>query len=154
MKKWTLFIAVMTLIGAAYGQDLNDAQFNGRFGERVKTMKITFITNKLELTPTQAEKFWPIYNENQTKQQQLRKSYGGNRNISLMSDDEVERHIERRFELDEKLLNLKKEYFQKLKTAISIRQIANLVKVEREFKTKLLREIQQRKNQRQGNRNG
>ena len=30
--------------------------------ERIKALKVSFITEKLELSATEAEKFWPIYN--------------------------------------------------------------------------------------------
>ena len=33
--------------------------------ERMKAEKIAYLTEKLELTPQEAERFWPVYNENQ-----------------------------------------------------------------------------------------
>ena len=30
--------------------------------ERIKALKVAFITEKLELTESEAQKFWPIYN--------------------------------------------------------------------------------------------
>ena len=35
--------------------------------EDIKAMKIGFITNELNLTPDEAQKFWPVYNEFQKK---------------------------------------------------------------------------------------
>ena len=31
--------------------------------EKYRTEKISFLTSNLELTPTEAEKFWPVYNK-------------------------------------------------------------------------------------------
>ena len=31
--------------------------------ERLESFRIQFITKKLDLTPAEAEKFWPVYNE-------------------------------------------------------------------------------------------
>jgi hypothetical protein len=35
---------------------------NNNWGGQLETMKTTFITTRLQLTPQEAEKFWPIYN--------------------------------------------------------------------------------------------
>lgn len=38
------------------------AQANDRL-ERIKAFKVAFITEKLDLTPKEAQGFWPIYNK-------------------------------------------------------------------------------------------
>ena len=140
-----LFVAAFQI---GLSQEFDDAQFPGQFGERVQAMKVAFMTNKLSLSPEQAEKFWPIYNEYQEKQTQLKRAFRKNKNINLISDDEVEQFINERFKLEEELLNLKKDCYQKLKSAISIRQIANIGKAENEFKATLLKEMQKFRKQR------
>jgi hypothetical protein len=35
---------------------------NNNWNGQLETMKTTFITTRLQLTPLEAEKFWPIYN--------------------------------------------------------------------------------------------
>ena len=40
--------------------------------EKIKTMKIAFITEKLDLSTSEAEKFWPIYNAFDKAQMKLR----------------------------------------------------------------------------------
>src|SRR5690606_1178834 len=37
--------------------------------EKIKSLKVAFITEKLELTPKEAQSFWPIYNEHQSKKE-------------------------------------------------------------------------------------
>ena len=32
-------------------------------GNRLEALKIAYITNKLNLSPEEAQKFWPIYNQ-------------------------------------------------------------------------------------------
>jgi hypothetical protein len=36
---------------------------NGQRQEKIQALKIAFITQKLKLTPAEAEKFWPVYNQ-------------------------------------------------------------------------------------------
>ena len=39
--------------------------------ERLESFRIQFITKKLDLTPAEAEKFWPLYNEQKEASQNL-----------------------------------------------------------------------------------
>ena len=41
--------------------------------ERIRSEKVSFLTDKLELTPTEAQKFWPIYNELEKKRWESQK---------------------------------------------------------------------------------
>ncbi len=145
-----IFLSLVGFLGLnkGFSQDFDDSQLPGRLGERVQAMKVAFITNKLSLTPEQAQQFWPIYNQYQKQETQLKRNFRNGKNINLMSDEEVEQHIDQRFALEEKLLNLKKNCYQELKNVISIRQIANIAKTENEFKAVLLKEIQKHRRQR------
>lgn len=49
--------AVFTLDAGERGQDRRD------WKDAMKAEKIAFITSELELTPQEAEKFWPVYNQ-------------------------------------------------------------------------------------------
>ena len=40
--------------------------------EKIKAYKVSFLTTELELTSTEAEKFWPIYNVYDDKQFELK----------------------------------------------------------------------------------
>ena len=40
--------------------------------EQIKTMKIAFLTTELDLSSTEAEKFWPIYNTFEEKEFELK----------------------------------------------------------------------------------
>ena len=48
------------------------------FGQRkpdkskIRTLKVAYLTEQLEFTPTEAEAFWPIYNTYQDKMDALR----------------------------------------------------------------------------------
>src|SRR5258706_12571256 len=43
--------------------DLAPAQQDSRAQERIKNLRIAYLSDKLELTPDQAEKFWPVYRQ-------------------------------------------------------------------------------------------
>ena len=41
--------------------------------EKIRSEKVSFLTDKLALTPTEAQKFWPIYNELESKRWEAQK---------------------------------------------------------------------------------
>src|SRR6187431_1893728 len=53
-----------------YGQSDKDNFKEKR--EQIKAMKVAFLTTELDLTSSEAEKFWPIYNTFDDKQFELR----------------------------------------------------------------------------------
>ena len=59
MKKYILILFV--ILGSFSGikaQDVNESK-----AERIQALKIAFITQKLQLTADEAQKFWPVYNQ-------------------------------------------------------------------------------------------
>ena len=54
MKKYLLIFFVM--LGSL-------SQIKAQDGEKIQSLKIAFITQKLQLTPDEAQKFWPVYNQ-------------------------------------------------------------------------------------------
>jgi hypothetical protein len=64
MKKY-IFLILFLITTFSYGQ-------NGKKLERIKALRIAYISNKLNLTSEEAEKFWPVFNTFDTKQFDLR----------------------------------------------------------------------------------
>ena len=62
-----LTIVMLLLSAASYGQDNNRKGWQ----ERIKAEKIAFLTDAMDLSPAEAERFWPIYNkaEAETREQ-------------------------------------------------------------------------------------
>jgi hypothetical protein len=117
--------------------------------ERVEALRIAFFTEKLQLTPEESQNFWPLYNEYQDKEKGIRKTYRDDKSLELMSDAEAEKLIENTFEMEEKLLDLKKEYYQKMRRVLPVRKVALLSRIERQFKERLLEEWRNRQQDRQ-----
>jgi len=51
--------------------------------QRVKALKTSYINNALNLTPKEAENFWPIYNIYSMKIQKLKKSLEGGKRYKI-----------------------------------------------------------------------
>ena len=136
MKKW---IVASVLFGAfllALPQ-VTQAQ------DRIRALKVAFITDKLKLTPEESEKFWPVYNQYEAEHKRIRQKYRSEQDLNTLSDQEVERAVLDRFEMEEELIKLKRDYFQRMKGFMAVRKIALLQRSEQEFNKELLRRIQE-----------
>ena len=107
-------------------------------------MKVEFITTKLELTPEEAEKFWPLYNEFESKLKALEKKrrmvLKENYNKEL-TDDEVNELIQMNFDTDQQILSLRRQYDVKFKKVLSVQKVGKLYVAEKEFRHELLRKM-------------
>lgn len=118
--------------------------------ERVEAEKVAFITKRMELTPKQAQGFWPIHTEYEKAERSIKQKYRNRISIDAMSEADAEEAIEKRLRQEEELLALKKNYFTRFKQVISPRQILLLQKANAEFKQYLLEEIRRRRARRFG----
>ena len=117
--------------------------------DRIETMKISFITQRLDLTPEQAQSFWPVYNQmsNQMKAIRDKKRGDDRKSFDELSDKEVEANIEAELKKEQEVLDLKKQYIADLKGVLSIKQVAKLLMAEEQFKRRLIQHMSDRKNQ-------
>ncbi|MCB0402297.1 MAG: sensor of ECF-type sigma factor [Flavobacteriales bacterium] len=122
--------------------------------EKVKAMKVGYITEKLDLTPEEAQQFWPIYNEFDDKMEavhrELRKTHKQDESIDDLSDAEVEKMINTITDLRKKEFAIEQEYHEKFKKVLPIKKIAKLYKANHDFKRDLLEKIKNHKGGPQG----
>jgi Spy/CpxP family protein refolding chaperone len=114
--------------------------------ENIESMKIAFLTNKLDLTPDEAQKFWPVYNQYQDKLHELRKQRRMNekdskKNLDELSDKEIAQAIENDLANRQKELDLQKEYNSKFQAVLPIRKVSRLYAAEEQFKMVLLEKL-------------
>ena len=118
--------------------------------DKVEAMKVGFITNKLELSAKEAQTFWPLYNEYNSKLEKLRKTkksdFDDLKNKSEnLTDKELETFINEVFASKQKELDLQKEYYEKYAKVLSVKKVAMLYQAENQFKRELLRKIKEKK---------
>lgn len=121
--------------------------------EKIKAYKVSFLTTELELTSTEAEKFWPIYNAYDDKQYELRhekmKTYLrklDDDNISSMSEKEAASLLSQIESTDKELYLLRDRYNTNLKKILSAKKILKLKKSEDDFNRKLLKQYRDKAN--------
>jgi hypothetical protein len=96
--------------------------------DRLESIQIAFLTKELSLTPEEAQKFWPVYNDYKAELAQARKA---------SREDEVE--------FEEKVLTVRKKYKGEFKKVLDSDERANEVFVaEKNFREMLRKELQKR----------
>ena len=120
---------------------------------RLNTYKIAFLTRKLNLTSSEAEKFWPVYNEFQDKKMQIQQERIGlnrkfNQEGSKMTDEQLLTLGDKLIELEVTETELSMKFHQVLKGLLPPVKILRLYQAEAQFRQQLLNELQDRREQR------
>lgn len=143
MKTKAIFIIFLFIQGIS-AQTNKDQK--GTIREKIKAQRIAFITERLNLSPDEATKFWPVYNqfsgeleEVKKQQNQLRKST--NDKLAVMSDKEIDKALEDELLAQQKSIDLQRKYMVELKKTVPTRKVAMLYKAERDFKITLLKRM-------------
>ena len=111
---------------------------------KVQQMRKEFYSENLQFTAEESEGFWPVYEKFQSDEKTLKKNYKANKDIKFMTDAEAEAHIKNMLEFDEKRAALKKEYVNQFLKVLSVRKVAMIEKVERQFKQNLIKRVKNR----------
>jgi parvulin-like peptidyl-prolyl isomerase len=113
--------------------------------DKIEALRISFISQKVNLTTQETQLFWPLYNEFNDKQDNLKKSfrqqYIKNMDFTLASDKESEAYLNAELNLKLKEYELYKEYFEKFKKVLPIKKIALIRRAEEDFKKELIKNI-------------
>ena len=140
MKNLFILFTLFFLSTASYAQNKK---------ENLKAKKRAFITQKLNLSVEESEKFWPIYNEYETKKNTINRERKQNRkelkNSENLSDAEVAKLIDKRFDVKQKDLNLEKEYNTKFQTVLPAKKVVKLQRAEEQFKKEVLKALENKK---------
>lgn len=139
-----LLIVISVSVNAQYGKNRHNNYKEGK--EKIESMKIAFLTEKLNLTPLEAQKFWPVYNKyddirrTEFRRESFIKKLDDD-SISKLSEnqasalvDSIHDHCQRMFDID-------KMYQDDLKKVLPQKKILLLFKYDKEFKRHLLEKV-------------
>jgi hypothetical protein len=147
MKKMMLILVSFFIAASVFAQDEEPAAVDPKAQEKIKAARIAFITERLGLTPAEAEKFWPVYREFSMKREDLRKQYRDTRK-NPDPNKTVEQNEKEALDLGLKLkqneLDLEKEYSGKLLNVVPAQKVMALRKAENDFRKILIDQIQKR----------
>ena len=125
--------------------------------EKFRAEKISFLTEKLELTPTEAQKFWPVYNtleKNRWAAQKARRELEAKvqdvegKNLSKNEIIQLTRDYSSSMEKEGELYVKYNEEFLKI---LPPGKVLNLYRLENEFRMYMIRKYRDRDNNKDKN---
>ncbi len=137
------FLILLLLTGICISATAQPGRGNRR--ARVEALATAYITEKLDLTVEEAQVFWPVFNEFKDKREAIQKSFDKQQNPDDMTDAEALVYLNNAMEQEQQILDLKKEYYGKLRKVISVKKVAMLPRAEQEFRRELLKKMRERR---------
>lgn len=141
-------ISLLVVIQMAIG--LNAQQPNNQIVSKIQAQRVAFYTEKMNITPAEAQKFWPVYNEYSQKKNKitaeknrLTKFYAAS--SSTMTENDVDVTIKKYVQLVKQETELFEEYNKKFREVLPAHKIMKLYLAEFQFREWLLRQIKERK---------
>ncbi|MEC3878660.1 hypothetical protein [Parapedobacter sp. 10938] len=144
-------LALLLPVTIAVAQESRAERF-----ERIEAEKIAFITKALNLTPSEAQKFFPVYNQYHKEIYKLKQERRSTRRLSGKSElknnaipgasfNRTDRDV---LAFDAKELEVKKTYRKRFAAVVGQARASRFFEVEEEFRNYLLRELQERRRDR------
>jgi len=143
MKKSIITLFILFLSVASFSQ--NDRQEKE---DKIKALKIAYLTENLDLSTTEAQKFWPIYNTYEEQQQSVRSDYHDIKrdvHFDTLTETEAQNLLNEMQALNAKRNSIHDNYMLALKKVLSAKQILLLKNTEDNFKRKMFSEYKKRK---------
>lgn len=149
MMKHTLTLFLTLLVSFNLVSQHRDSR------KKVKVLKVSYITDKLNLTKQEAEKFWPIYNKFDKerynlfhgKRSALKKEIYKKGGIDNLSEKEAKNFTKKMLAIDKSYYEANVKYQTELSKVISYKKILKLHIVERDFTRRMYKRLRKVKKQ-------
>lgn len=121
--------------------------------DKIEQYRIQFITQKMDLSVEEGQRFWPLYNayqkelgqiQDHRRQQFIRRRLGGDK-LETLSESEIESLVLEELDRLAGIAELKKRYYSQFKQAVGIRKTARFFQAEVEFQRHLMDRLAQRR---------
>jgi Spy/CpxP family protein refolding chaperone len=124
---------------------------NVQGSQRVEALKRGYLNQQLDLSPEQAKKFWPLYNQYQQDMKQLarkrRENQMGQTGSRQSNDRQIEKSMDKDFNIDEKALQTREHYRDQFRQVMPPRKVMQFYKAEKDFNQQLIEELHRRRSQ-------
>ncbi|WP_299670875.1 sensor of ECF-type sigma factor [uncultured Polaribacter sp.] len=141
MKKYLFILTLFLTAFYSLGQTHQESR------KKIKALKIAYLTEQLNLTSSEAEKFWPIYNLHEEKlnllrnkdRLEIRKKIKEAGSLDNLKEAEAKKFVLLKISLDKKMLLEKEDFFSKISKFLPYNKILKLHISERDFARKLMK---------------
>jgi len=142
--KYIFSLTLIALLG--FGSVTHAQESNQDKTELVKAQKIAFFTEKLSLTPEEAQRFWPVYNDYWRRKNiiigERRETMAYcEKNISRMSTKEIKVSADKYVGYQKQEAALLLEFNGRFQKVLPVDKVMKLYLADNEFKNWLLQQI-------------
>src|ERR1700712_1198612 len=121
MKKLYIIFLFLCIAGFARAQEEVSAE---KRQQDIEALKVAFISKQLDLTPDEAQKFWPVYNQY-------------SKELKTINKDDDPNVIDQ----EEKVLNLKKKYKDQFTSVLGQDRMNRFFNAEGRFRQLLIKSM-------------
>ena len=117
-------------------------------GEKLKALKVAFITERLDLTQEEAQEFWPIYNTYEDNERKLRMDTFEERkdlDVETLSETEANELIDNFTKAENERHQLKQTFIEDIRKVLPAKKVILLKKAEDDFKRQMLEQFKRRR---------
>lgn len=133
MKKILFLLFFSNALATVSAQDDN----------RVEAFKKEYITKELQLTETESNAFFPVYQEYSQKRKEARRSMRAE--MRSVKAEQGEPSVEKIMDQEQNMVDIQKEYFEKFKSIIPEKKVIQLMEVEKKFKLMLMQRLKEKR---------
>lgn len=140
-----IFLTIVALACLSMTASAN-AGCENEWKERFKSEKIAFLTAEMNITPAEAQAFWPLYNEVEQKKDealgQVIKAYKDmNAAIEAADQQEIDKCLTAFLQAQEALREIESGAAEKYKAVLPVEKVAKLYVGEEKFRRQHIRKL-------------
>jgi hypothetical protein len=107
-----------------------------------EVQKVAFFTRQMSLTPDEAARFWPLYNEMQAKiKNAVEPTWRSRENPADLTERQAAERLDALLVAEESAVKLRAEYYRRITDAISARKLWLMLDAERDFHRQLVKRL-------------
>lgn len=154
MKRIISVFIFLTLLGSlAFAQGRQDKNHGNDWREKMRAEQVAFITSELDLTESEAQAFWPVYNQ---VQKQRRESFRttGEAYMNLqkgVEEKEVASLLEKYLAAKKAGEKIEEDAVESYKKVLPVSKVAKLLLAEEKFRQNQIQRLGQGRGPGQGN---
>ncbi|MFY0252605.1 hypothetical protein ACDQ55_01500 [Chitinophaga sp. 30R24] len=145
MKRFSFIWIAMFVLLATSGTSSAQQPLSNDAAEKIKAIKIQYLAKKLELTPDEAQKFWPVYNNYTHEVEQLIAERHDKKDLDKISneddDDAARKNMDKELKYEKQMLDIKSRYSIEFQKVLPARKAGMVFKSEREFRNIMINHL-------------
>ncbi|WP_209403208.1 hypothetical protein [Pseudozobellia sp. WGM2] len=137
-----LLTAFLMVTAIFYGQEKHKK-------DKIKALKVAFITERLDLSSKDAQAFWPLYNKYEEDRDVLRNKEHSEvrskiKDVGSLSEREANAVLNKYLSFEEEEEEIERDYLKAVTKVIGAKKTLLLLRSEDEFKKQLIKQYRER----------